>query len=107
MPKSRKTPSQIGLEHHLRPGRTSAWVQPGGRASDWRDSAGVLPGSGTAELPTASPVSANCVAQMFLLPLGGKGWSKVSVPRPGDPVFVTRYSYLVCKNIICNTLQAI
>ena len=91
MPKSRKTPSQIGLEHHLRPGRTSAWVQPGGLASDWCDSVGVLPGSCTAELLTASTVSANCVAQILLLLLGGKGCSKVGVPRPGDPAFVTRY----------------
>ena len=78
MPKSRKTPIQIGLEHHLRPGRAE---RP--RGSSLGSGLGlvlvrqcrcaVLTGSSTAELPTASPVSANCVAQMFLLPLGGKG----------------------------------
>ena len=73
-------------------------VGPGGRPRTGATVQGCCRGRALPSSPqpprlarTASP------RMMFLLLLGGKGWSKVNVPRPGDPVFVTRCSYLDVK----------
>ena len=109
MPKSRKTPSQIGLEYHLRPTRaerprgSSLVVGPRTGATVQ----GCCRGRALTSSPQPPRLARTASPRCSCSHSGGKGWSKVSVPRPGDPVFVTQYSYLVCKNIICNTLQAI